>query len=77
MPWGFGALAWGTWTPWSGVTRILEFFSDSSDSDVEGCQGICFIVCADVFISPAKFPSSFLLNLVLSCINETLVKEML
>lgn len=54
---------------------MLEFFSDSRDSDVEGCQGICFIVCADVFISPAKFPSSFLLNLVLSCINETLIKE--
>ena len=52
---------------------MLEFFSDSSDSDVEGCQGICFIVCADVFIAPAKFPSSFLLNLI----NETLVKEML
>lgn len=56
---------------------MLEFFSDSSDSDVEGCQGICFIVGADVFLSPTKFPSSFLLNLVLSCINETLVKEML
>ena len=56
---------------------MLEFFSDSSDSDVEGCQGICFIVGADVFLSPTKFPSSFLLNLVFSCINETLVKEML
>lgn len=60
--------------PWSGVNRMLGFFSDS-DSNVEECQGICVIVCVDVFISPAKLPSSFLLNLILNCTNETLVKE--
>lgn len=35
-----------------------------------------FTECADVFISPAKFPANCrILNLVLGCIWETLVKE--
>lgn len=61
--------------PWSGVNRLLGFFS-CNDSDVEECQSICFIPCADGFISPAKFSSNcFLLNLSLNCTDEPLVKE--
>lgn len=74
MGFGFGL---GQLDTLSGVTRMLEFFSDSSDSDLEGCQGICFIVCVQMYVSLLLSSSSFLLNLVLSCINETLVKEML
>lgn len=36
-----------------------------NDSDVEECQSICFIECADVIFSPAKVPFklfSFKLN---------------
>lgn len=48
-----------------------------NDSDGEECQGICFIECADVIISLAKFPSScFLLQLILNCASETSVEEM-
>lgn len=65
----------GQWMPWTGMNRMLGFFSNN-DSALEECQGTGCIVCADVCIASAKFPSScLLLILVLNCTSETLVKE--
>lgn len=58
---GIWGLAWEV-GHLSGVTRMLEFFSDSSDSDLEGCH-ICFIVCVQMYASLLLSSSSFLLNL--------------
>lgn len=57
------------------MNRMLVLFI-CNDADVEKCQGICFIECADVILSFDKFcSSSFLLNLILNCANETSVEE--